>query len=140
MMVAREPNSHCRSRYDKKSGKKVLYPNEDSEHARIKINFSKNYSIIANLNVLKAWFDLVNLLQVFDYVLQFLVETGLALLLKVGDDDLDLTDVLNRTLKLLVKLIKRDAVSWNQTKKNHNDLSPHLVKALEFKGVFNILA
>ena len=110
---------------------KVLYPNEDSEHVRIKkINFSQ-ITQVANLNVLKAWFDLVNLLQVFDYVLKFLVETGLALLLKVGDDDLDLTDVLNRTLKLLVKLIKRDAVSWNQTK-NHNDLSPHLVKALKF--------
>ena len=73
---------------------------------------------------MKAWFDLVNLLQVFDYVLQFLVETGLALLLKVGDDDLDLTDVLNRTLKLLVKLIKRDAVSWNQTKKTIMTLAP----------------
>ena len=131
MMVAREPNSHCRSRYDQKSGTKVLYPNEDSEHARIKINFSKNYSIIANLNVLKAWFDLVNLLQVFDYVLQFLVETGLALLLKVGDDYLNLTDVLNRTLKLLVKLIKRDAVSWNQTNKTIMTLA-HLVKALKF--------
>ena len=94
---------------------KVLYPNEDSEHV-IKINFSQ-ITQVANLNVLKAWFDLVNLLQVFDYVLQFLVETGLALLLKVGDDDLNLTDVLNRTLKLLVKLIKRDAVSWNQTNK-----------------------
>ena len=110
---------------------KVLYPYEDSEHVRIEIINFLQITQETNLNVLKAWLDLVNLLQVFDYVLQFLVETGLALLLKVGDDDLNLTDVLNRTLKLLVKLIKRDAVSWKQTNKTIMTLA-HLVKALKF--------